>query len=194
MSIEPAPENRAAPIRITVDRYLALVEENAIDPNDRVELLEGVVVAMSPASSRHATAVSLADDALRTALSGRAAVRVQCPLVLGRYSVPEPDVAVVRGETRDYARAHPTSALLVIEVADTTFKQDRLTKAAIYAAAGVPEYWIVNLQEDRVEVHRAPDSSAARYGEITSAGPGECLAPVALPGTSVAVDALLPGR
>ena len=179
---------------MTVERYLALVDEGVLGPEDRVELLEGVVVAMSPASSRHATAVSLADDALRTALWGRAAVRVQCPLVLGRHSVPEPDIAVVPGETRDYTHAHPTAALLVVEVAETTLKQDRLTKAAIYAAAGVPEYWIVNLQEDRVEVHRAPDASTTRYREITSAGAGERLAPVALPGMSVAVDELLPGR
>ena len=113
--------------RITSDRYFALVDEGVLEPDDRVELLEGVVVAMSPQNPRHAGIVSCVYRALIRAVGERAAIRVQLPLVLGRYSVPEPDVAVVAGRESDYLEAHPTRALLIVEVADTSLQQDRLT-------------------------------------------------------------------
>jgi Uma2 family endonuclease len=129
---------------MTVERYLGLVEAGVLSEDDRVELLEGVVVATTPSNPPHAAGVARADEALRPAIGKRAHIRPQLSLVLGR-SVPEPDLAVVPGSVGDYDRAHPTTALLVIEVADASLKQDRLSKAAIYAAAGIPEYWIVNL-------------------------------------------------
>jgi Uma2 family endonuclease len=192
--VEPAPSEPADPTRITVERYDALVDEGLLAPDDRVELLEGVVVSMSPRNARHDTAVNLADEALRAAVGGRAAVRVQCALILGRRSAPEPDVAVVQGQTRDYAVTHPTTALLVVEVADSTFGQDRITKAAIYAAAGIPEYWIVNLREDCVEVRRDPDPTAARYRTLNAFAAGDRITLAAIPEVAVAVDDLLPGR
>ena len=186
----------AAPVttRVTAERYFALVDEGVLHPDDRVELLEGVIVAMAPQSARHAAATSRVDDALRAAIGTRAVTRVQLPLALGLYSVPEPDVAVVPGRRADYDTAHPTTGLLVVEVAEASLAQDRLTKAAIYAAAGIPEYWLVNLRDDRVEVFQAPDRQAARYGETRLAGSGEQLELVALPGAVVAVEDLLPRR
>ena len=156
-------ESAPAQVRVSSERYLRLVDEGVLQATDRVELLEGVVVAMSPISPPHAVATEKTAAALRSALGSRAAVRVQQPLHLGSSSVPEPDVAVVPGTHDDYGGGHPTSALLVIEVADSTLVQDRITKAAIYATAGIPEYWIVNLRDDRVETYRLPDSTAGQY-------------------------------
>ena len=192
MSI-PAPSETAAPIRMTVERYFALVDEGLLEPDDRVELLEGVVVAMSPRNPQHDTVVSLVLRALLEAIGGRAAVRCQCSIILGRYSAPEPDVAVVAGHERDYMTAHPRSAILVVEVADTSLAQDRLTKGALYAAAGIPEYWIVNLRTDCVEVLRDPEPEAGRFRERTLLGHGERLTLVALPDVQVAADDFLPG-
>ena len=178
---------------MTVERYFALVDEGLLEPDDRVELLEGVVVAMSPRNPQHDTVVSLVLRALLEAIGGRAAVRCQCSIILGRYSAPEPDVAVVAGHERDYMTAHPRSAILVVEVADTSLAQDRLTKGALYAAAGIPEYWIVNLRTDCVEVLRDPEPEAGRFRERTLLGHGERLTLVALPDVQVAADDFLPG-
>jgi len=190
----PAPTEPAAPTRMTVERYFALVDEGLLEPDDRVELLEGVVVAISPSNPPHATVVSLVFQALVEAVGTRAAVRCQCAIILGRYSAPEPDVAVVAGHQRDYITAHPRTALLVVEVADTSLAQDRVTKGALYAAAGIPEYWIVNLRADCVEVLRDPEREAGRYRDRIVVGHGERLTLVALPDVHVATDDLLPGE
>jgi Uma2 family endonuclease len=184
----PAPSDSG--IRCTVDRYFALAADGAIAPDDRVELLSGVIVAMSPQSARHAAAVTRARDALLAALAGRAVVREEKPLIVGTASVPEPDLAVVPAETALDEAAHPTMALLVVEVAESSLAQDRLTKAAIYALAGIPEYWIVNLRDDRVEVLRRPGD--ATWAERLVAPRGTTLTPVAFPDTTVQVDDLLP--
>jgi Uma2 family endonuclease len=178
--------------RMTVERYFGLVEVGVLSEDDRVELLEGVIVAMTPSNPPHAAAVSMVTQVLLSAVGDRAAVRSRYPLILSRYSCPEPDVAVVPGRNRDYASAHPTTALLVVEVADSSLKQDRITKAAIYAAAGVPEYWIVNLRDGVVEVMRGPEPAQARYREMRTARREERLALCALPEASISVDELLP--
>lgn len=110
----------AAPAHFTVERYFALVDEGLLTEEDRVELLEGVVVAISPRNARHDAAVSRVYEALRSAPERRAVIRVQCTLVLGRQLAPEPDVAVVPGALSDYDTAHPTTARLVVEVADSS--------------------------------------------------------------------------
>jgi Uma2 family endonuclease len=107
---------------------------------------------------------------------------------------PEPDVAVVPGSVSDYDHRHPTAALLVVEVADSSLAQDRVTKRALYAAAGVREYWIVNLRDDRVEIFRAPEPESRRFGETRIGRRGERLSLVAFPDVTVAVDDLLPAH
>ncbi|TMB00908.1 MAG: Uma2 family endonuclease [Deltaproteobacteria bacterium] len=181
-----------AATRFTSEEYFALIDQGTLRPDDRVELLEGVIVAMAPENPRHAVATEKTAEALRGAVGGRAAIRVQHALHLGAHSVPEADVAVVRRHD-DYVRAHPRTAVLVVEVADTSLIQDRLSKAAIYAAAGIPEYWIINLRDDRVEMFRAPDRGAARYAETRLLARGERVELAQLPGATIAVDALLPG-
>jgi len=179
--------------RYTSESYFRLVEAGILHAEDRVELLEGVIIAMSPQNPPHASTTAQVSDALRDAIRKRAVIRVQSPLVAGGYSVPEPDIAVVPGRHSDYVSAHPTTALLVVEVADTSLLPDRLTKAAIYATAGIPEYWVVNLRDDCVEVFRAPDQSAGRYNENIIAHRGDRVDLVSFSDTSIAVDDLLPG-
>jgi Uma2 family endonuclease len=176
---------------MTVAHYLGLVDAGVLGPDDRVELLEGVVVAMAPQNPPHAAGVARANLAVLEVLRGRAHVRPQLSLVLER-SVPEPDIAVVPGTADDYQTSHPRTALLVIEIADSSLKQDRLSKAAIYAAAGIPEYWIVNLVEEVVEVMRQPDPEAARYRGVRAVARGERLELVALPGAALDAAELLP--
>jgi len=186
--------SHAAPAeaRYTSERYFALIDEGVLGPDDKVELLEGVIVAMAPEGTRHEVAIDKGAEALRLAVAGRGAVRVQHSLHIGSRSVPEPDIALVRGKHDDYVRARPKTALLVVEVSDSSLIQDRLTKAPIYAAAGIPEYWIVNLRNDTIEVCRTPDAKAARYVETLVARRGERLPLAVLSETSVAVDDLLP--
>ena len=187
MSVAAPPETR-----YTSERYLALIDAGALGPDDKVELLEGEIVAMAPEGPRHEVAIDKTADALRVAVAGRAVVRVQHSVHAGGRSVPEPDVAVVPGRHDDYARARPRTALLVIEVSDSSLARDRLKKATVYAGAGIAEYWIVSLRDDLVEVSRVPDGESRHYTETRLARRGERLDLVALPGASVAVDDLLP--
>ena len=190
--MHPAPADPVAPARWTTEQYLRLVDEGVLGPDDRVELLEGVIVSMAPSNIPHDGAVGLVSQALYRAVGTRAAVRVQLSLAVGPQSLPEPDVAVVPGDARDYDRRRPTEALLVVEVSDASLKQDRLTKAPIYAAAQVPEYWIVNLRDDCVEIRRQPEPGRRRYASVAIARRGDVIEPVAMPGVRIAVYDLLP--
>jgi Uma2 family endonuclease len=189
----PAPQPARDPVGLfTVERYFRLVDDGVLQEDDRVELLEGVVVAMAPQNTPHASGVARVTRALIQALGDRAVVRTQTSFIAGPYSVPEPDVAVVPGRYEDYDHAHPRSALLVVEVADSSLKQDRLTKAMIYAAAAVPEYWIVNVRGQQIEVHRDPESAARRYRNVTIVRRRERVQLVSFPDTTIAADDLLP--
>jgi Uma2 family endonuclease len=151
--------------RWTRQEYDRMTEAGVLTPNDRVELIGGEILTVTPQKSPHATAVSLANEALRRVLAADVHLRIQLPLAIGDDSEPEPDIAVVSGSIRDYRNAHPESALLVIEVSDSTLAFDRQVKGSLYARAGVPEYWIVNLVESVVETYREPvQNPAARFG------------------------------
>ena len=189
---QPAPGETGGDHRVTVERYFGLVTEGVLDADDRVELLDGVIVAMAPRKPGHAGTIHRVARALRRAVGERADVREDKSLVLAPFSVPEPDVAVVALDPHDYLRAHPTTALLVVEVSDSSLPQDRLTKARIYAGAGIPEYWIVDLVHGRIEVFRDPQPGARRYVSRTVLATGARLELVALPGALVSTDDLLP--
>ncbi len=156
------PPAGTVPERFTVEQFFALVDEGVLQPDDSVELLEGVIVAMAPSNPPHASATTRVANALRGAAGKRALVREEKSLILGLYSAPEPDVALVPGTEETYDDAHPRTALLVVEVADSSLAQDRITKAAMYAAAGIPEYWIVNLRGGRTRKRGGTPSSVAR--------------------------------
>ncbi len=178
-----APEK---PRRLKRVEYDAIVAAGVFD-DERVELLEGVIVAMSPNDPPHASPVDLLNEILTPAVVGRARVRVQLGLIAVDESEPEPDVAVV--PVGDYSREHPASAHLVVEVADSSLRKDRLVKAPLYARSGFREYWLVNVRAKVVEVHRGPSPDG--WASITRHGVGETLRPEAFPDVAVAVGAIL---
>jgi len=147
---------------------------------------------MAAQNAPHAAGVARAYRALFLAVGDRAVLRPQLTLVAGGYSVPEPDIAVVPGAYEDYDAVHPRTALLIVEVADTSLAQDRITKAGIYAAAGIPEYWIVDVRGQRVEVYREPVPSERCYRARTFAHRKEQIVLTALPGVVVSVHDLVP--
>jgi Uma2 family endonuclease len=181
----------------TREEYLKMADAGIFAPGEQVELIEGEIIAMTPQKSSHATVVSLAYKALSVVFAVGFYIRQQMPLALGADSEPEPDIAVVRGTPRDYFDEHPTMALLVIEVSDTTLGFDRGRKAALYAKAGIPEYWILNLVDRVLEVYRDPAPLADRpseyaYRSAHRFGPADAVTPLSLPNIQVRVADLLP--
>lgn len=172
-------------LRVEYDRMVDL----GLFTNEKVELLKGFVVRMSPQNVEHASTVQALNHIFVLALvaSGRAAVRVQLPMAVGDDSEPEPDVAVV--PTGTYREHHPSQAFLVIEVADSSLRTDRSEKAEIYAAAGIEEYWIVDTAHGIVEVHTEIVDGA--YSRVTPYRRGQELAPRAFPEVVVRVADIL---
>ena len=177
-----APE-RVRPLKRT--EYETMVAAGLFE-DERVELLEGVIVEMSPQSPPHAAAIQRLDRLLQRLIGDRASVRVQMPFAAGDLSLPEPDVAVV--PLGDYETSHPARALLVIEVADSSLRKDRRLKVEIYARAGVPEYWVVGLS-GLVEVCTEPVEGA--YRRVTPARRGDRIRPAAFPDIEIAIDDIL---
>lgn len=180
----------AEPGRYTAAQYFGLVERGLLCPDERVELLDGLIVAMPPQTPPHAGTIAVLDDLLQTRLGADMHVRVQLSLQVATSTVPEPDLAVVPGLPTAYFTHHPTSALLVIEVAQSSVAQDRLTKAAVYAAASIPEYWIVNLRDGVVEWFAEPRGGV--YRRSGTALRGQVLSSAVLTGPPIAVDEVLP--
>jgi len=181
----------------TREEYYKMAEAGVFRPSERVELIGGRIVTMSPQNSPHATALTLAHEELQTLFSTGYVVRMQLPLDLSPSSQPEPDLAVVHGRTRDYARAHPTTALLVVEISESTLSFDQGEKASLYASASIPEYWIVNLLDRRLEAHRDPVPVPGQlygYGYRTCAHyfATDEVTPLAAPQGAIKVADLLP--
>jgi Uma2 family endonuclease len=142
--------------RFTADETMRMVEVGILGEDEHIELLDGVLVEMSPQGVRHSRALLRLGERLRSAYQGRAHVREQQPLAVSSFDLPEPDIAVIRGDLVDYLE-HPTArdALLVVEVAWSSQRIDR-QKAAAYAAGGVELYWLVDLQARELEVRTSP--------------------------------------
>ncbi len=170
--------------RVEYDKMVAM----GLFVDEPIELLAGVLVQMSPQGVAHAHAVRRLTELFVIALQGRAVVGSQLPIALSDDSEPEPDLVV--SPAGDYTREHPRQAYLVIEVADSSLRKDRRIKGALYAAAGVPEYWLVNLVEKVFEVHRDPQP--AGYASIVRVGRGEAVAPLQFPDLLVAIDDVIP--
>jgi Uma2 family endonuclease len=188
----PAAAPTLEPHRFTVADYYRMLEAGILDEDDRVELLGGQVVEMSPMGPPHAAAAEQAREVLQAALGARAQVRDSKPVDLGEYDEPLPDLAVVRPRADRYARAHPTAAdvFWVVEVAESSLARDQWAKPAIYAAAGVREVWVVNLPDRVLEVYR--DAGPAGYQDRQTHRRGERVAPQAFPDLALAVADLLP--
>jgi Uma2 family endonuclease len=178
--------------RWTVDEYYRLAEMGFIAPDERVELIEGEIIQMSPLNPPHAFGSGKVQSFLLRVFGEDWVVRVGLPLRLQEDSEPEPDFAVVRGRLEDFLTGHPTTAELVVEVSDSSLSFDLGQKAALYAGAGIPDYWVLNLPGRALVVHRDPDPATRRYRDVQSYGEAESAAPLAAPGVTVAVRDLLP--
>lgn len=172
--------------------YEDLVRRGVFGPEDRLELLNGRLITMAPQNTPHAISYNLTRKYLDRVFHSGYDVRPQLPLALDESSEPEPDLAVVRGEIRDYAEHHPTPSdtVLVVEVADSSLIYDRTEKLAAYARAGIPEYWILNLGERVLEVYREP--AGGSYAGKATFRPEESVAPDGGEASPVRVAELLP--
>jgi Uma2 family endonuclease len=159
-------------------------------PTERLELLDGEIVEMSPTGRRHVACVDRLAEQLFRAVQGQAIVRVQSPTPLGEHATPQPDVAILRRRSDFFAEAPSTAAdlLLVIEVVDTSLEYDR-AKWPLYARAGVPEAWLVDLNREVLEVHRDPVGDGYRSVELLHRG--ESVSLLAYPAASIAVEDIL---
>jgi Uma2 family endonuclease len=187
----PAPQ----PVRWTVAEFHRLLADPAYERR-KMFLVDGEILEMPIPNPPHYGALGLVDEALRSALGPKHFVRSQMPLVLNQSTDPMPDLAVVPGSPRDYA-GHPQTALLVVEVADSSLAYDMREKAHAYAAGGIADYWVVDLVHRKLHVYRDPvadpaSPSGARYRTTTSHDPGEAVAPLAAPHGAVKVADLLP--
>ena len=154
-AIDPLVTGGRPARRFTVDEYHRMIETGILTENDRVELLDGWILEMSPIGPPHVTCVALVAAALQEILPTGWHLRLQAPVTL-RTSEPEPDIAVVSGNIRDYITRHPSGSdiALLVEVADSSLEFDRNSKRPQYAAAGIPEYWVVNFNDRQLEVLR----------------------------------------
>lgn len=165
---------------------------------DRIELIEGEIIDKMPQNTPHATGINLTQEAVREAFGKGVVIRIQQPLSVGDFSQPEPDIAVVKGAPRDYEDAHPTTALLVVEVSDSTLAFDRL-KAGLYARAAVREYCILNLADRVLEVHRDParmgdEPYGYGYRSIERLTESDLFSPLTVSGAGISVVNLLPSH
>lgn len=163
---------------------------------ERLELLDGVLVVREPQGSAHAAIATKVGQVLTRAFGDGWHTRLHSPLALGEHSEPEPDVAVVAGAPEDYLAAHPSTAALVVEVADASLRLDRRFKAALYARAGLPEYWIVNLPDRVLEVYRdrhppADPADDWSYRSLATLPPPGQVTPLATPHARILVADLL---
>jgi len=175
----------------TVDDYHRMLEAGILTEDDRVELICGEIITMAPIGSMHWGTVNWLDKRLQALLGDRALVSSQSSIRLGRDSEPQPDIAVFRPRPDYYIGNLPTAqdAYLVIEVADTTVAFDREVKVPLYGKAGVPEMWLVDIPQRRVEVYRSPSRDG--YGSVRYASPGEMVSLATFPDVALQVAELL---
>jgi len=169
--------------------YDNMVRAGTIGEDDRLELIDGRIVAMSPEGPTHAGTIDLCAEALRKIFGADYTVRVQHPLAVDPDDEPEPDIAVVPGGPRDHLADHPHDAVLVVEVAESSLAYDRGRKLRMYASCGVPEYWVVNIPERCVEVYRDPQHNG--YAHCHRYEPGQSIQLASFSDVSLAVSEFL---
>jgi len=177
--------------RFTVDEYYAMARAGILSERDRVELIEGEVVTMTPIGLVHAAAVARATHGLMRSTGERAIVWVQNPIRLDAFNEPQPDLVLLRPREDFYRSAHPGPAdvLLVIEMADSSLRYDRDVKASLYARHAIVEYWLVDLAASTVTRYSSPEGGP--YLSVAVHTRGDTLAPIALPDCTVIVEDLL---
>lgn len=178
------------PRLFSVDEYYRLAELGVLKPDERVELIEGQIVHKSPHEPKHSNpSVAWCNNLLSEHFGHSHLVRVQLPLRVGTHSEPEPDLGLLDKSLASGLVGHPTCLDLVLEVANTSLAYDRCEKLKLYARAQIPEYWIVNVRDQWVEVYRDPQGDG--YHDHFQRGPGEFLELLRLPGPRLAVSTLL---
>ena len=185
-------EDRDRIHKYTVDEYHVMVETGILTPDERVELIDGEIVQMPPMSSSPASVVNRINRLLNQSISpDDAIVWSQCPITFPINTEPEPDVALLRPRADFYRSNLPTpqDTLLLIEVSRTTLRYDRNIKLPLYALAGIPEVWLVNLAQDTIEVYRGPEGGV--YRESSQLRAGGTVSPQAFPDLRFAVEELL---
>jgi len=178
-----------SPRLLSVDEYHRMIAAGILDEDERLELLEGVIVAMAPQSPAHAYCIQWLTRVLVRRLGDAYAVRPQLPLTLGERNEPEPDVTVVRADSASKDH-HPGTAVLAIEVSGDSLRKDRRVKAAVYARFGIAEYWIVNVEARVVEVLSDPDAGDGAYRRTRIVTTSETPTSEALPELSFPVAEL----
>jgi len=188
MSAEPLLDQRW---RFTVEEYERMGQVGIFDEDDRVELLDGEIVAMSPIGPMHASTVNRVNQFLVQRLAGLATVIVQNPMRLQPRSEPQPDFILARTRRDFYAGAHPTAedVFLVVEVADWTLRKDQMVKVPIYARQGVVEVWLVDLTGRSVTVYTDPVDGS--YRQVRTIRGDEPITPHSLPELSLTVSEIL---
>lgn len=143
---------------ITVEEYYKMAEVGILKPEDRVELLNGELFEMSPTGSRHAGIVNRLARMLNILLQDQVSVGIQTPVRIDHINEPEPDISILNYRLDDYSSSHPgpNDVLLVIEVASSSIRYDREVKMPIYARSGIPEFWIIDIENQLIEVFRKP--------------------------------------
>ena len=176
--------------RVTAQQYHRMAEAGILHEEDRVELIEGEIIDLTPIGSRHAACVDYLNQLLLPALIGEAIVRIQQPIVLGESSEPEPDIALVRHRGDFYGSAHPGApdVLLIIEVADTSLRYDREVKIPLYARHAVAEVWLVDLEARALRVFRGP--TAQGYVEGSEVRDPSAVRALDAPGLNLDLSAL----
>src|SRR5215813_1403009 len=183
--------------RYTRAEYEKLVDLSVSPPSEALELIGGELMNAEPQGPAHYTAIRKTARALDAAFGSGWDIRQEAPLALDDESEPEPDVAVVAGRPEDYVLAHPSRAVLTVEVAESSLRVDRLHKGSLYARAGLADYWVLNLAARVLEVYREPVPDAAspfgwRYARREALDVTAQVTPLAAPGSSIAVSRLLP--
>ena len=156
----------------TVADYYKMAEAGILTPDSRVELLNGEIIKMSPQKSIHTAIIDFLDDEFRNALRDEVHIRCQGPIRLNNFSEPEPDLVLLKKRENRYRDRHPRPAEvhLVIEVSDTTLEKDRTVKKEMYAKAGIPLYWIINIEDRQVEIFSNPKNEDYTEKEILHEG------------------------
>jgi len=186
------PKDRPTRLRRwTREEYERLVEQGFFQPEERLELVDGLVIERKALSRLHAIGILLAQDALSFVFAEGFVIRPRMPLALGFDSEPEPDLAVVTGTPWDYPDVHPSTAILVVEVSDSSLFLDH-HKASLYARAEIPEYWLENLVDRCLEVYREPKDGV--YTSRTVLLAGDAVSPLSRPETVIPIASLLPRK
>lgn len=183
--------------RMSRERYDRIIAKGLFDSDDRLELLDGLLVERARQTPLHASAGLAAREVLEKAFDRRYHARSHHPVALDDMSEPEPDIAIVSGGPRDYMDAHPSKPALIVEVADESLAKDRFLKGGLYARAGIADYWIVNLVDEVLEVYREPVRAPSRrygwkYGRVKLLRRGAKIGPLAAPRARIRVADLLP--